>query len=234
MKKIILFVCFLVLTTVGTDAQTGQPDSNPALLSPAKYTMPQSAVDAGIGGKVVVGIRIDQSGTPTKAALITGPAWPCGTIPVKAIEELASTLESTMMKLQFSPAMKGGKPVSEEVGLPLELKNPKLETGPEVDPATGKPRAKVISGGVINGRAKSLPAPSYPAEARANRDSGSVVIQVMIDENGNVLRAGAISGAATLQFAAREAACRAKFSPTTLQGMPVKVSGVITYNFNIR
>ena len=112
------------------------------------------------------------------------------------------------------------------------LKNPNIDSRPvEIDSATGKPKAKVVSAGILNGKAKYLPKPSYPAEGRANRDGGTVTIQILIDERGNVLRAGALNGAITLQSAAREAACRAKFTPTTLEGRPIKVSGVLTYAF---
>ena len=61
--------------------------------------------------------------------------------------------------------------------------------------------------------------------------SGTVVVQVLIDENGNVVSASAASGHPLLKAAAVSAARRAKFSPTKLSGQPVKVSGVIRYNF---
>ncbi|MEP6635378.1 MAG: TonB family protein [Acidobacteriota bacterium] len=88
-----------------------------------------------------------------------------------------------------------------------------------------------ISGGVLNGKAISLPRPEYPAEARAAKAGGTVVVQVIIDEYGNVISAKAISGHPLLQPTAVNAASQARFSPTTLMGEPVKVTGVITYNF---
>lgn len=90
---------------------------------------------------------------------------------------------------------------------------------------------KQISGGVLNGKATSLPKPPYPPAARAVRASGAVSVQVLIDENGNVVSASAVSGHPLLRAAAAAAARGAKFSPTKLSGQPVKVSGVITYNF---
>ena len=94
-----------------------------------------------------------------------------------------------------------------------------------------KPVPKQISGGVLNGKATSLPKPPYPPAARAVRASGAVSVQVLIDENGNVVSASAVSGHPLLRAAAVAAARGAKFSPTKLSGQPVKVSGVITYNF---
>ena len=88
-----------------------------------------------------------------------------------------------------------------------------------------------ISGGVLNGRAVRLVTPPYPAIARSAHASGSVQVQVLIDENGNVISASAVSGHPLLRAAAVAAARASKFSPTKLSGQPVKVNGVIVYNF---
>lgn len=90
---------------------------------------------------------------------------------------------------------------------------------------------KQISKGVINGSAVSLPKPSYPPAALAVNASGAVNVQVLIDEEGNVISANAVSGHPLLRAVTEQAALGAKFKPTLLQGTPVKVSGVIVYNF---
>src|SRR5687767_6213897 len=96
---------------------------------------------------------------------------------------------------------------------------------------TPTPRTAPISGGVLNGKAISLPKPQYPPIARAAHASGTVVVQVLIDENGSVVSAKAVSGHPLLQAVAVSAARQARFSPTKLSGQPVKVTGVIQYNF---
>jgi protein TonB len=96
---------------------------------------------------------------------------------------------------------------------------------------TPTPRRAPISGGVLNGKAISLPKPPYPPIARAARAAGTVTVQVTIDESGRVISARAVSGHPLLQQAAVQAAHGARFSPTQLSGQPVKVTGVITYNF---
>ena len=101
---------------------------------------------------------------------------------------------------------------------------------PPPDPTPKKPTAP-ISGGVLNGKAISLPKPAYPAIAKTARASGQVTVQVTIDENGSVISARAVGGHPLLQAAAVAAARQARFSPTKLSGQPVKVTGVITYNF---
>lgn len=95
--------------------------------------------------------------------------------------------------------------------------------------SSGNP--KTVSGGVLNGKAISLPTPSYPPAALAVRAAGSVSVQVLVGEDGNVISAHAVSGHPLLRSASEAAAREARFAPTLLDGTPVKVSGVITYNF---
>jgi periplasmic protein TonB len=101
---------------------------------------------------------------------------------------------------------------------------------PSPPPKSDVPRAP-ISGGVLNGKAVRLVQPPYPAIARSAHASGQVRVQVLIDENGNVISASAISGHPLLQGAAAAAARQSKFTPTKLSGQAVKVTGVIIYNF---
>ena len=90
---------------------------------------------------------------------------------------------------------------------------------------------KTIQGGVLNGKAISLPSPEYPAVARQAKASGPVTVQVMIDETGHVIEARAVSGHPLLQAAAVTAARQAVFAPTRLQGEPVRVGGELVYSF---
>lgn len=96
---------------------------------------------------------------------------------------------------------------------------------------TPAPPKTTVSGGVLNGKAISLPKPAYPAPAKAAHASGAVNVQVTIDENGSVISATAVSGPVLLRAAAVQAARGARFSPTKLSGVPVKVTGTIIYNF---
>ena len=91
--------------------------------------------------------------------------------------------------------------------------------------------AQAVSGGIINGKAKNLAKPPYPMEARAARAGGAVNVQATIDEQGKVIFACALSGNKLLYEASESAAYQSTFQPTTLGGKPVKVMGVIVYNF---
>ena len=92
-------------------------------------------------------------------------------------------------------------------------------------------KPKVISGGIVNGKAMSLPKPLYPAAAQAVKAGGAVNVQVTIDEKGNVISANAVSGHVLLRPSAETAARASKFNPTLLSLQPVKVTGLIVYKF---
>jgi periplasmic protein TonB len=117
----------------------------------------------------------------------------------------------------------GGPAVNSEGEAPAAPSMP-LRSGP----------LRPISGGILNGKAMSLPAPSYPEAAKRARISGMVEVEVVIDINGKVISAKALRGPGLLQQAAETAARLARFTPTLLSGQPMKVVGVITYNFTLQ
>ncbi|MBI3949585.1 MAG: TonB family protein [Acidobacteria bacterium] len=112
------------------------------------------------------------------------------------------------------------------IAAPTEPPRPEVKT-----PAPTMPRR--ISGGVLQGNAIRRVQPVYPLIARSARVSGSVQIEVIIDENGNVISATVVQGHPLLQQAALEAAQQWKFRPTLLSGEPIKVTGVLVFNFRL-
>ena len=163
-----------------------------------------------------------------------------------------STVKNTVKERDPNKfTVKGDRDFSAENAPPPDYKGPVNTTGtgsnagvvgsggdddsggapPPPPPPVKKAPPKTISGGVLNGKATSLPKPPYPPAARAVRASGAVSVQVLIDEQGRVVSASAVSGHPLLRAAAVAAARGARFSPTQLSGQPVKVNGVITYNF---
>ena len=87
------------------------------------------------------------------------------------------------------------------------------------------------SDNILNDQAISKPDPVYPPVAKAARASGTVTVEVTVDETGKVTSAQAISGHPLLRAAATQAAFKARFKPTLSSGKPVKVKGVLTYDF---
>lgn len=97
-----------------------------------------------------------------------------------------------------------------------------------------KPPVKPISGGVLNGKAINIPLPIYPGFAKQAGYEGIVSVEVLIDVTGKVISAKAVSGPNMFRRAAEDAARKAQFSPTLLSGQPMRVTGIINYNFYIK
>jgi TonB family protein len=91
-----------------------------------------------------------------------------------------------------------------------------------------------VEGAVLQGYAIHKEQPAYPQAAKAQRISGPVLIKVVIDETGKVIDARILCGADLLAVAAREAALKWRFNPTSIIGQPVKVQGVLTFNFTLQ
>ncbi len=234
MKNPILIACFvslIFLTSVGI-SQT-PADSESKLTYAPRFDISAEDEAAGIDGELKIAVYVNKSGEVTNAVVYIGPVWPCDGDLDKRVRQIIKDVEKAVRNFKFSPQIKDGKPLETRLGLTLSIGRSSREKAKK--PSPSDPNApkdpKLIIGGVVNGKAISLPKPSYPYEARDARAGGSVNIQVLISEEGKVIRAQAVDGHPLLQFAARAAACQARFSPTKLEGHPVKVSGVITYNF---
>jgi Ca-activated chloride channel family protein len=88
-----------------------------------------------------------------------------------------------------------------------------------------------VSGGVLQGSATKKVQPTYPEVARSARATGAVLVQITINESGEVINAQVISGHPIFRDAALQAAKQWKFKPTELSGKPVKTQGVLSFDF---
>ena len=88
-----------------------------------------------------------------------------------------------------------------------------------------------IDGGVLNTKALELPKPRYPEAARAANITGRVTVKIRLDEKGNIVSAEAVGGPEELRAAAVEAARKARFTLTLIGTRPVRVFGLLTYDF---
>lgn len=121
--------------------------------------------------------------------------------------------------------------IADKSEVDIDNLNANTEPPPADTPEDSSSSVRTISGGVLNAKATTLPKPVYPPIAKQVGAHGTVIVQVLVDEKGNVVTAKAISGHPLLQASAVAAARGAKFTPTLLNGKPVKVRGVINYNF---
>ena len=194
----------------------------------ARMSQPAAAQSAPSGSSVAAS---SQQNTPTSlpaakpAANTSQPTSVAANKPAAApLPSGASLVKANMAASDSALRMLGNVDSSAAVKVAADEPPPAVSRVP-------KPLLKPISGGVLNGKAVSLPIPMFPAAAKNARASGTVVVQVVIDEKGKVISAKAASGHALLRDAAVQAAKEARFSPTLLSGQPVKITGEINYNF---
>ncbi|HEX6124733.1 MAG TPA: energy transducer TonB [Pyrinomonadaceae bacterium] len=234
MKRLVLLCVGIVVAAGGFTAEAFSQESTPSAIkggvlngkavSLPKPAYPAEARAAGLEGTVFVDVVIDESGAVISATAATEPrkVMKAKGTEAAAEEEIApadsilrEAAEKAALQARFSPTLLSGTPVK--------------VSGTIVYNFVVKESA--LSGGLLNGKAMNLPMPVYPPAAMAVRAEGTVVVRITIDESGNVVEATAVSGHPLLRAAAVEAARSATFAPTRLEGNPVRVSGVLTYNF---
>lgn len=184
---------------------------------------------ANIEGVVRVNVVIDEAGNVISAdveressAKVKPSEGKTDVVETEAVNPLlADAALQAALLAKFPPTLINGGPI--------KIKGTIVYNFFAGDAAPASP--KVGGGGVINGKALRLPIPQYPPAAAAVRAEGTVAVQITVDENGDVISAAAISGHPLLRTAALSAARQAKFPPTIVGGEPVKVVGVVTYNF---
>lgn len=91
-------------------------------------------------------------------------------------------------------------------------------------------RPMPLTGGVLNDYAVEMPAPKYPSLPK--HLTGTVKVDVTVDEQGRVVAAEATSGPKELRAAAVEAAKQARFIAPRLHGQLIKVEGTLVYKFD--
>jgi protein TonB len=170
----------------------------------------------------------------TRTVLIdsaTNPNNPPPTVGTVASAIPPARIDSEIGRYNVDPP---GPPQSNRNGVvggtgntPIDIGTPPPPPAPNPTPVV--PKVLKVSV-VLNSRALSLPKPVYPPMAKVIRLQGTVTVQVLIDENGHVVSARG-SGPPLLIPEAEKAARQARFSATVIGETPVKVSGVITYNF---
>jgi TonB family protein len=86
-----------------------------------------------------------------------------------------------------------------------------------------------VTGGVLTHRVS----PSYPSQARIQRIEGTVVLEALVGEDGNVHNVKVTSGPAVLSGAAKEAVEQWRYQPFQLNGKPVQMSTSIKIVFKL-
>ncbi len=245
MRKALLLCGFLIFqASADVTAQTARPGNDilPAvILQSPPLDIPDEVKKTGLGGTMRVKVPIDNEGNVSGVEDVIGPDGVCPQVVQPDVLAMRHASRQAAMQTKFAPAKFKGKPTTSWAWLDFQFPRPALKdklvlTTPDGEVKTypvkiGSAEREPTRSGVLNGKALSLPKPSYPPAARSVRASGAVSVRLLIDENGDVFSASAVSGHPLLRPAAEAAACKARFSSTKLDGAAVRVSGVITYNF---
>src|SRR2546421_653030 len=230
-----VFVLAFVMSALGQEKKTvngGVLNGRAKSLPNPEY--PDAAKAAKVAGVVAVDVEIDESGNiiSTKADLYDQRTRFAsdGTKldPVIADQMLRDAAEAAALRATFEPTLLQGQPVRVKGRIMYNFVTDHVEAmtaGPQTVKTVTAVKTvneaevtmpKMVSGGVLNGKATSLPSPAYPPAAKAVNAEGAVSIQVLIDEGGNIIAATAVSGHPLLRAAAEAAAREAKFSQTKL------------------
>jgi len=105
-------------------------------------------------------------------------------------------------------------------------------TPPPPPPIDSAPKTPIRVGGKVKApRLLFGPDPIYPVLARQAKVSGAVVIDAVIDAQGNVVGMRTVSGPAILALAAMETLRHWKYEPTILGGEAIPVELLVTITF---
>jgi len=142
--------------------------------------------------------------------------------PVSGTNYVLDSRTRTARKITMS--VSGFGPLEEKIAPPphIDLAGP---------PPDALPRSPLPPGGGPRQEAVKRIQPEYPPIAKAAGAQGTVTVQVVIDEQGDVTSARAVSGHPLLHQAAIDAARQWVFKPSLMDGKAVKVTGTITFSF---
>lgn len=249
MKFILAFAALAILTVHGASYGQRADAVEARRISSPKIIVPDEAKVSSLGGPVKVLVSLDEAGNVVEIQKVTGPGAVCDPVDRPDVAAIRQTARSLALQSKFSPETRDGQAIPSTIWVTFDFpgkkgandfafeadaKNYSASDAPPPDskvPVSKGGPPKTISGGVLDGKASELARPAYPPAARAVRATGTVKVQVLIDEQGVVFLAQAVEGHRLLRASSVAAACGSKFMPTLLSGNPVKVSGILQYNF---
>jgi periplasmic protein TonB len=137
----------------------------------------------------------------------------------------ANPSDATIGGIELGPASSNAFGSGPNLGTAVAIPDP---------PAPPQPQKPVRPGGLIREPVKTRHVPPvYPQIAIAARVSGTVVIDAVIGTDGTVREARVLSGSPLLNHAALEAVRQWRYTPTTLNHVPVPVIMTVTVRFNL-
>jgi periplasmic protein TonB len=114
---------------------------------------------------------------------------------------------------------------------PPTVEKPKTLPTPEIPVSNNVVSNDPVSIGSLKEYATRTVQPSYPAIAKSMRMTGTVKIDFIVDEKGDVTTIQSSTGPDMLKRAAIDALKKWKFKPFERDGQPAKATGFVSFNF---
>lgn len=218
----------------------------PAKIKDVRPIYPPAAVAERRQGVAILEVRIDENGDVSEARVVRSIG-----------EDLDAAATDAVLQWRFTPTKLNGRAVpllmTVTVNFVLDADLTTPPPPPSPPPPPPAPPASVAepppppppppSGGSdqtlrIGGEIKAPTKikdvrPVYPAQAKESNVSGIVILELRVDEHGNVTNAKVIRSVALLDDAAVDAALQWKYTPTTLNGQAVPVIMTVTVRFSL-
>ena len=208
MKQISLTFLLILLLVSCSGAQAVEVPKIKTIKAP-KPVFPPEANKIIYGDAVDVQFVVDTTGSVTQAVAY-GPLAPCSNLEDKIAKSIAEAAVVAAKATVFEPILKNGKPVEFRLTTTYKL------------PVSDPPARESVS----VRKARYLAKPEYRAAAKDKNIQGEVKILVLIDEQGNVLSAGPLSGHPALIAGAVGPSCKARFDKYATKSI-----GTVTYRF---
>ncbi len=160
-----------------------------------------------------------------------------GMLPSKALQKFSSAYMSPYNKGKMTcpPDFFCELDPSGKSDAAKSLKRARPYTGAfDDDSFSPPPKSDLKLAGDVESKSIRRIVPRYPDTAKSSRVSGSVVVRVVYDEQGEIILARAVSGHPLLQPLSIRAARQWLFEPTVVNGQKIKVEGFLFFNFTFQ
>jgi TonB family protein len=222
--------------------RAGREAQTPIRIKHVAPKYPQEALDSKVQGIVIIEALINTNGEVAETKVLR---------PVALLSEAA---EEAVRQWRYMPTELNGQRVPVIITVTVSFRlgpdGTPLPEPPPVKPAgdtTAEPPVTTkeitwnpgdpplrIGGQIKEPRKVTHVNPVYPPEAQSANVQGIVILEIRIDQDGQVTDARILRPVALLDQAALDAVLQWEFEPTLLNGQPVPVIMTVTVNFTLK
>lgn len=221
-----LFSLILGVTAPAAEERDATVVVPPQVLTTVPPVHDPELIKAGVEGEVQLICRVDASGRVTEVRVVDSPH-----------EELAAAAVTALRRWTFTPGTRNGEPGDFQVSIPFRFILPWQQ---KLENALGRPIFVEVAGTPVPAEEmpvwpmpqRNLGAP-YPRSLAGSGETGSVVLDLTIDLEGNVVNPEVVRASHNaFVLPAIATALQLKFPPQIgPDGEPVWVNLILQYEF---